>query len=142
MVARLYERAQDPNDSRVDASFTWRTWTEIPAANIYNMDEVGSDTNKGRKKKIAGTDSMHDGFRHVYEITDGDNNPFHVTNCLTTCAHGTTPIPPYLGHSSPSTKSKTDAPKITAQYLSGLYAIDEDGKQTREGGRRTGFNSR
>ena len=93
------------------------------------MDEVGSDTNKGRKKKIAGTDSMHDGFRHVYEITDGDNNPFHVTNCLTTCAHGTTPIPPYLGHSSPSTKSKTDAPKITAQYLSGLYAIDEDGKR-------------
>eukprot|EP00966_Prymnesium_polylepis_P117003 2703738-Prymnesium_polylepis.1 len=47
------------------------------------------------------------------EDTDGDNNPFHVANCMTTCAAGTTDVPPYLGHSNPSAKSKTDTCKIT-----------------------------
>lgn len=48
---------------------------------------------------------MHDILKHAFEATDGDNNPFHVTNAMTTRADGTTPIPPFLGHSSPSTKS-------------------------------------
>ena len=54
MIERLFQRAQDPLDSAVDASFRWRTFAEIPAKNKYNMDEVGSDTNKGRKKKVGG----------------------------------------------------------------------------------------
>jgi hypothetical protein len=56
MVDRLYHRGQDPDDKGVDASFIWRTWADIPAANIYNMDEVGCDTNKERKKKVQ----LHD----------------------------------------------------------------------------------
>ena len=46
MIAKLFERAQDPLDTAVDASFHWQTFAEIPAANKYNMDEMGSDTNK------------------------------------------------------------------------------------------------
>ena len=51
MIAKLHRRAQDPNDSAVDASFTYRTWAEIPPDQIYNMDEVGSDTNKGEESR-------------------------------------------------------------------------------------------
>ena len=86
MIARLHKRAQDPNDPAVDASFTYRTWAEIPASQEYNMDEVGSDTNKGLKKVVGHVDSKHDGFNHVFNDSDGDNNPFHVTNCMTTRA--------------------------------------------------------
>lgn len=51
MITRLFERGQNPDDETV---FPWRTFNEIPASNLYNMDEMGSDTNKGRKKKIGG----------------------------------------------------------------------------------------
>ena len=54
MVDKLYQRAQDPNDDTVDSSFVYRTFADIPAAQKYNMDECGSDTNKGRKKAIGG----------------------------------------------------------------------------------------
>ena len=62
---------------------------------------------------------MHDVLKHAFEETDGDNNPFHVTNCLTTCAAGTTPIPPFLGHSSPQSKAK--APYLTSKYASRTF---------------------
>ena len=94
MVAGLYARGQDPGDTVVPASFKWKSPSEIPAANLFNMDEMGSDTNKGRKKKVAHVDCMFDGLKHGMELTDGDNNPFHVTNCMTTCADATTFIPP------------------------------------------------
>jgi hypothetical protein len=117
MVDRLYHRGQDPDDKGVDASFIWRTWADIPAANIYNMDEVGCDTNKGRKKKVGHVDTAHDGLKRCMEVTDGDNNPFHVTNCMTTRADGATPIPPYIGHANPGTKSKADTPNIMPKHI-------------------------
>ena len=52
-------------------------------------------------------------MKRAFEETEGDNNPFHVTNMLTTRADGTCPIPPVLIHSNPGTKSKTDECKLT-----------------------------
>ena len=120
----------------MDASFTYRTWAEIPPDQIYNMDEVGSDTNKGRKKVVGHVDSMHDAFKRVLDDTDGDNNPFHVTNCMTTRADGATPIPPYLGHSNPSTQSKRETPWITRKYLEGICEYDAEGNRTNPTGIR------
>ena len=77
------------------------------------MDEVGSDTNKGRKKKACGKEQMHSALKRASEETDGDNNPFHVTNMLTTRSDGKLVIPPVLIHSNPSTTSKTEQPKLT-----------------------------
>ena len=54
MTANLYRRAQDPNDPRVDKSFVYKTFGEIPDVQKYNMDEIGNDSNKGRKKVVAG----------------------------------------------------------------------------------------
>lgn len=80
---------------------------------------------------------MHDGLKHLFEETDGDNNPFHVTNCMTTRADGATPIPPYLGHSNPSTQSV--APNLTQKYASScLIALYE---ATCNGGWRDGVVS-
>ena len=80
------------------------------------MDEVGNDTNRARKRKVNDSDAAHDGLKHVMEVTDGDNNPFHVTNCLTTRADGATPIPPFVGHSNPSANAtKTGRLNVTAR---------------------------
>ena len=68
-----------------------------------------------------GAESMKDSMRHNFEDTDGDNNPFHVTNCLTTCADGLTPIPPFLGHSNPS--ATNDDCNITSKYLHGIVSM-------------------
>lgn len=81
------------------------------------MDEMGSDTNKGRNKKIGHVDSSHDGFRRTMEITDADNNPFHVTNCMTTRSDGATPIPPFIGHSNPASKSSSGKAKISSRHV-------------------------
>ena len=120
MVATLWARGQDPNDKEVPY-WPWKRFCEIPGANLYNMDEVGSDPNKGRKKTTGHVDEAHDGLQHRFAETDGDNNPFHVTNCLTTRADGTTPIPPMLGHSNPASKAKSGSPKISRSYLKGLW---------------------
>ena len=113
MVEKLYRRGQDANDIVVPTSFIWRHPSEIPDACLYNMDEVGNDTNKSRASVVGSRDQQHDGLRHVFEETDGDNNPFHVTACVTTCGAGTTRTPPMLGHSNPGSKAKDREPKIT-----------------------------
>ena len=95
------------------ATFNYKTFAEIPASLKYNMDEVGSDPNQGRKKKACGVQQMQDALKRASEETDGDNCPFHVTNMLTTRSDGKLPIPPVLIHSNPSTQSKTEQPKIT-----------------------------
>eukprot|EP00327_Prymnesium_parvum_P009381 CAMPEP_0184377990 /NCGR_PEP_ID=MMETSP0007-20130409/2722_1 /TAXON_ID=97485 /ORGANISM="Prymnesium parvum, Strain Texoma1" /LENGTH=79 /DNA_ID=CAMNT_0026722095 /DNA_START=91 /DNA_END=330 /DNA_ORIENTATION=- len=77
------------------------------------MDEQGAEHNKGRKKKVGSKDTSHDGLRHCMEVTDADNNPFHVTNCMTTRADGAAPIPPLLGHSNPSTNAAVSVSKVT-----------------------------
>ena len=87
------------------------------------MDEMGSDTNKGRKKVIAGKHAMLDALRHIFDDTDGDNNPFHVTNCLTTRADGKLPIPPYVGHSAPTSNADVE-PKLTAAIYTNILTYD------------------
>ena len=119
MVAKLYARGQDPDDKSVDSSFPWRTAADISPGNMANMDEMGADTNKGRKKKVCSKDALSDGLQHNFDITDGDNNPFHTTICLTTWACGSLHTPPLLGHSNPKSNSKT-LPKLTATYVEGL----------------------
>ena len=106
---------QDPLDTVVPATFKYRTFAEFPKEQKYNMDEVGSDTNKGRKKKVCGTEQLNAAMKRASEETDGDNNPFHVTNMLTTRADGRLCIPPVLIHSNPSTTSKTAQPKLTTR---------------------------
>jgi hypothetical protein len=130
MVAKLYARGQDPDDRSVPASFQiqWSHPSNIPNTNIYNMDEVGTNFNNTRKKKVAHINTQSDGLKRAMEDTDGDNNPFHVTNCLTTRADGSTVIPPYLGHSNPGVKSKTAVPIITRKYIDGICVV-ENGKR-------------
>ena len=113
MVDKLYKRGQDPNDLKVPSSFLWRHPKDIPDECLYNMDEVGNDTNKSRASVVGSRNQQRDGLRHVFEETDGDNNPFHVTACLTTCAAGTMKTPVLLGHSNPSSKAKDREPKMT-----------------------------
>lgn len=118
MVAKLYTRGQDPTDNTVPTSFSWKSPAEIPAANLFNMDEMGSDSNKMRKKKISHVDVMYDGLKRAMELTDGDNNPYHVTVCLTTCADAQTHVPPLLGHSNPG--STGDVQNLTRRLVATL----------------------
>ena len=78
---------------------------------------MGTDTNKSRKKNAARKESATDQRKQaqLFEETWGDNNPFHVTVCLTTCANGTTCIPPFLIHSNPN--CKTEQPKVTQRCV-------------------------
>jgi hypothetical protein len=68
MTTNLYRRAQDPNDPRVDKSFVYKTFGEIPDAQKYNMDEIGNDSNKGRKKVVAGIPIPTPRFHALVEI--------------------------------------------------------------------------
>ena len=52
--------------------------------------------------------------------SDGDHTPFHVTNALTTCANGTTPIHPFLIHSNPGSKN----PNITSKYAPNITSTE------------------
>lgn len=79
MIAHVYSREQDPNAKSVPASFVWKPPSEVPAANWLNMDEIGVDSNN----KIGRVEMMSDGFRQAMELTDADNNSYHVTVCLT-----------------------------------------------------------
>ena len=72
----------------------WRTYQEIPASAIYNMDELGNDTTKHRNKVIcqktdAATEAATD-IRTFMRTSEGDGRmPWHITVCLTTRADGT-----------------------------------------------------
>ena len=89
MFKKLSQRSQDPEDSLFN-KFPWDSLGLVPPSQIYNMDEMGVDTNKSRKKKAAKKEAATDLRQHarLFEETYGDNNPFHVTGCLTTCADG------------------------------------------------------
>ena len=63
----------------------WERWADVPARNKYNMDEVGTDTTKRRKKIYA-----EESFLPLFRITaegDGKMNR-HITLCITTRADG------------------------------------------------------
>jgi hypothetical protein len=65
----------------------WESFKDVPDGDKLNMDEVGADTTKHRKKVIA--DKVADWAR-VFQVTpegDGKMN-MHVTLCITTCGNG------------------------------------------------------
>jgi hypothetical protein len=65
----------------------WKSFADVPDGDKLNMDEVGADTTKHRKKVIA--DKIADWAR-VFQVTpegDGKMN-MHVTICVTTCGNG------------------------------------------------------
>lgn len=137
MVHKLYARARDVNDPLVNASWIWDSFAAIPGDNKANMDEIGSNTNKGRKKVAAHVDSMRqDSGKHVYSETDGDNNPFHTTVCLTSWGNGRLYTPPMLGHSNPNVKDGM-RPKLTQKLLDGIVSSDaETGRRVNPSGIR------
>jgi hypothetical protein len=63
----------------------WKSFKDIPAANIYNMDEVGTDSTKRRSKVIASKN-----IGRLFQITpEGDGRmKEHITACVTTRADG------------------------------------------------------
>lgn len=82
------------------------------------MYEIGIDSNNNCRRKIGHVDTSHDQLKSSLYITDADNNPFHVTICMTNCADASTEVAPFLGHSS---KSKGESQKVTRTYLDGIY---------------------
>jgi len=74
----------------------WKTYNNISADLIYNMDKVGNDTTKHRnkvisKKRDSGTKEVKIGYLHATFMctSKGDGRmPWHITICLTTRADG------------------------------------------------------
>jgi len=68
----------------------WQTYQEIPPNCLFNMDELGNDTTKHRKKVIVGkTQQEAKEMRTFVKTPEGDGRmPFHITVCLTTRADG------------------------------------------------------
>ena len=66
----------------------WKNYCDIPAHCIYNnMDEVGTDTTKHRRKVIADKRNI---FQRIFTICpEGDRMNGHITACITTRADGT-----------------------------------------------------
>ena len=71
--------------------------------------QEGKDTNKARRKIVASINLQKNGFRRVFEITDGDHMPFHVTNCFTSCANGT------VRATSPEAAPRAPRPRLAAR---------------------------
>jgi hypothetical protein len=64
----------------------WMDYRDIPSERIYNMDEVGSDTTKHRRKVIADKRNI---IRLFTVTPEGDRMNGHITVCVTTRADGT-----------------------------------------------------
>jgi len=71
----------------------WRSYIEIPASLIYNMDELGNDTTKHRnkilqKKTNTGTEQVN-ATRMFMHTSKGDGRMlWHITVCLMTHTDG------------------------------------------------------
>jgi hypothetical protein len=64
----------------------WKSYKDIPAECIYNMDEVGTDTTKHRSKVLCHADTT---IRKYCRTKEGDGKMnMHITACLTTRADG------------------------------------------------------
>jgi len=68
----------------------WHNYQEIPPDCLYNMDELGNDTTKHRKKVVVGkTSDTTKAVRTLVKTPEGDGRmPYHITVCLTTRADG------------------------------------------------------
>ena len=133
-------------DAFIDSLFgmdllKWKSFKDIPARCIYNMDELGSDTTKRRTKIV--TDSEVDA-RNFTITPEGDKMPFHVTVCLTSRADGQYQCPrdgieegacpPVVIHSKAkptNPKDTIDPYSVTDKQVQGL-ARPIPGKSARE----------
>jgi hypothetical protein len=69
-----------------EGKIPWQNYCDIPSQHIYNMDEVGTDTTKHRRKVIADKRNI---FQRIFTITpEGDRMKGHITACITTRADG------------------------------------------------------
>jgi hypothetical protein len=69
-----------------EGKIPWQNYCDIPSQYIYNMDEVGTDTTKHRRKVIADKRNI---FQRIFTITpEGDRMKGHITACITTRADG------------------------------------------------------
>jgi len=67
----------------------WQNYQDIPPHCLYNMDELGNDTTKHRKKVIVGKTKNASEMRTFLKTPEGDGRmPWHITVCLTTRADG------------------------------------------------------
>ena len=65
---------------------SWKTFREVPKANIYNMDEVSTETSKHLKKIIGSKDNLGRAFQ-ITPKGDGQMS-FYITMYVSTCADG------------------------------------------------------
>jgi hypothetical protein len=69
-----------------EGKIPWENYRDIPSTCIYNMDEVGTDTTKHRRKVVADKRNI---FQRIFTITpEGDRMKGHITACITTRADG------------------------------------------------------
>jgi hypothetical protein len=69
-----------------EGKIPWRNCCDIPAWCVYNMDEVGADTTKNRRKVIADKRNM---VQRIFMTTpEGDRMKGHATACVTARADG------------------------------------------------------
>ncbi len=67
----------------------WTSYQEIPPDCLYNMDELGNDTTKHRKKVVVAKTTDSKALRAFVKTPEGDGRmPWHITVCLTTRADG------------------------------------------------------
>ena len=97
----------------------WQTLRDVPNEALYNYDEGGKDTNVARTKVLGSFALCNSKFNRVFQITDGDHPPFHVTNGLTTRADGRFVIPPFLIHSRPG----NEKPELSDGDVKGIARV-------------------
>ena len=97
----------------------WHTLRDVPNEALYNYDEEGKDTNVARIKVLGSFALCNSKFNRVFQITDGDHPPFHVTNGLTTRADGRFVIPPFLIHSRPG----NEKPELSDGDVKGIARV-------------------
>jgi hypothetical protein len=69
-----------------EGKIPWKNYSEIPSNCVHNMDEVGTDTTKHRRKVIA---DKRNTFQRIFTIApEGDRMKGHTTACIATRADG------------------------------------------------------
>ena len=115
-------------------------FADIPADNIFNADEFGSDAAKNYDGKIIPKEVFQAGKRIFQYSPQGDNGrqEFHTTVMQTSCANGTYAWPekgivgappPFIVHANPSAnKVEGELMKVPTKYQVNLVRPTRDGK--------------
>lgn len=149
-AAQANEHTRDTYFCKLDAFIThlnamgktsYKSYKDIPAKFIYNMDELASDTTKRRKGIVTDASAENSDLRQYCLTPEGDRMKFHVTAAFTTRADGKYISPsegitegapsPVLIHtrSAPADPKATFDPKaVTENQVRGLVPPLPDGK--------------